>query len=175
VNVRGAKRLAIVSGIVATITLLGSLPGQASTIHAAPTYRPDGLLALGAGKLVGNNVYNSTGASQGRKVTIHRGKTAVFRWRLQNDGSSKDELCLRGAGGDSNFNIQFFLGKKNITAGVVAWTYMNTKPSRGYFTVTVKITAKAGAHIGAVRTEILTVTSTSSGLADTVLARAAVA
>jgi hypothetical protein len=174
-SAKAAKRLTIVSGIAATLTLAGSLPGQASSIHAAPTYRPDGLIALGAAHLVGNDVYNSTGAGQGQKVALKRGHTAVFRWQLQNDGASKDELCLRGAGGDSNFAISFFIGRTNITKGVVAWTYMKTKAPHGYFTVTMKVTAKAGAHIGAVRKEILTVTSTSSGLADTVLARVAVA
>ena len=53
-------------------------------------YRPDGLLGTSTSAFVGNDIYNATGVNQSLSQRVPRRGTAVFRWRIQNDGASAD-------------------------------------------------------------------------------------
>jgi Divergent InlB B-repeat domain len=144
---------------------------QAVTATFALNYRPDGLLNYKNSAYVGNGIYNTTGASQVRSVTINRGHTAVFHWRVQNDGLLSDQVLLSAAAGTTAFAVNFFSGTTNVTAAVVAGTYGRTLAPGTSFTLTLKIGVTNNAAIGAVRNELLTATSTNAPVSDAVLAR----
>jgi uncharacterized membrane protein len=144
---------------------------QAVTATFALSYRPDGLLSYNTGASVGNGIYNTTGASQLRGVTISRGHTATFHWRVQNDGALTDRVLLSAAAGNASFTVSFLSGTTNVTAAVVAGTYGRNLAPGSAFTLTVKIGVTLKAAIGAIRNELLTATSANAPVSDVVLAR----
>jgi uncharacterized membrane protein len=144
---------------------------QSVTATFAIGYRPDAQLSFGTGAYVGNNIYNTTGASQSRSVSSPRGTTATFHWKIQNDGTLTDRMVFAAPGNSAGFTVRFFVGTANVTKAVVAGTYEKTLAPGGSLVITVKIGVLANAAVGAVKSELLSATSLKQPLTDVVLAK----
>ena len=138
---------------------------------APSPYRPDGMLALGNGPFVGDNVVNADGTGQSLVgVPIARRRTINFRWRVQNDGTSPDVISLRGQAVANGFTVRFWSGTTNITSSVLAGSYSRSLTPGASLTVTLSLSALATATMGTTQTELLTATSQSGVNADAVFA-----
>jgi hypothetical protein len=105
------------------------------------TQRPDGLIALSGKKLVGNDVYNTTGAGQSRSAKVKKGKTRVVTVRVQNDGNEPDRFAVKGTKSTKRFVIAYKIGSAGITKRVAKGTYVTPVVQPGAsadITVTVK-------------------------------------
>jgi hypothetical protein len=127
-------------------------------------YRTDGMLKKSGGSYVGNNVYNTTGASQTVLAKVLRGRKATFFVKVQNDGRVADSFRILGPGGKPGFAVRYLAGasgSNEITGAVKAGTYTlgNLAPGQTrVFRLVVKV--KAGATVGALRTWLVRATST---------------
>ena len=136
--------------------------------------RADGLVAIGTGALVGNNIFNSTAIEQTTaQVPITRGGSAIFTWVIQNDGPLDDRFTLRGQGKSPGFVVKFTIDGVDVTASVVAGTLYRVIPANGSVTVNLTMTALATSAIGAARGNVMTATAWG-GTSDTVLAKVVV-
>jgi alpha-tubulin suppressor-like RCC1 family protein len=133
--------------------------------------RPDGQLAISKGFFVGNNIYNATGANQTRSVRESRGETAVFLWKIQNDGTLVDHLGFRGPGSSPGFKVVYLFGATNVTKATVAGTYVKSLAAGANLTIRVKITVASNARLSAVKSLLLRAASRSQPLTDSVLAK----
>ncbi len=99
-----------------------------------PTGRPDcRVRLLSESKLLGNNVYNTTGVGQTRALTTSA-KTSTFVLSLQNDGTVADALTLVGPGSSPGFTVHYLAGltgTTDITTKVLAGTYRRASLAPG--------------------------------------------
>jgi hypothetical protein len=90
-----------------------------------PAGQPDcRVRLLSESKLLGNNVYNTTGVGQTRALTA--ASTSTFVLSLQNDGTLADALTLKGPGSAPGFTVRYLAGltgTTDITSKVLAGTY----------------------------------------------------
>jgi photosystem II stability/assembly factor-like uncharacterized protein len=152
--------------------LWAGLYGDGMITRAAPSidYRPDGLLATSTSAFVGNDIYNTTGVNQSLSQRVPRRGTAVFRWRIQNDGASADQLALLGPGSTSRFQVAYSVGTTKVTKAVVAGTYVKSLAAHAQMTITVKVTVVKGTSSGTIKSLPLRATSRSEPLKDVVVA-----
>jgi hypothetical protein len=138
-------------------------PTSLYTFRACPTgsYKPDGRIRKGSGSYVGNNVYNTTGSSQSRTGSAHRGDTITFSISAQNDGDFSDRLTIDADHGSSTkYGVKYFRGTTDITSAVVAGTYRTGTLAPGAATViTVKVKVKSTATVGSSITRLVTISS----------------
>lgn len=135
----------------------------------AATYRPDGLVGVGKQRLVGDRIYNLTGARQTKSALIKRKKSASFRWVVQNDGTGSDRLRLsQSAKGKGGFTITFKVGAKNITRSVMNGQYVAALAPGRTRTITVRVTATKKAKVRSSRVWLLRATTSSGTAADVV-------
>ena len=92
--------------------------------------RPDAQVRLGAGALVGNNVYNTTGAGQTRSAAVGNLGTATFRVRTQNDGNTTQTFTVKGLGGTNRYKVTYKDGATNVTTQVLASTFTTLNSDR---------------------------------------------
>ena len=131
------------------------------TPQAPATYKVDAEIRLSTqSAFVGNNVYNTTGASQARSANVRRGQTGQFVIRLRNEANVVDALKVKGTAGNARFTVRYFNGSVNVTNQVVAGTFrFNGVPANGTRTLTVKITVAANATVNSTRAVLVTATS----------------
>ena len=137
------------------------LSGARRTRVDAVVRRPDARLRLGAGAFAGNDTYNTTGAGQSRSANVGNLGTATFTVRVQNDGNSTQDFTVKGLGSTNRFTVTYRDGATNVTAQVVAGTFLVDDLAPGAthdLTLTVK--AKAGTPVGTTVNRLTTVTST---------------
>jgi hypothetical protein len=137
-------------------------------------FRPDASIRRGAtGRLVGNDVYNSSGAGQERVARIRPGDEVNYYVRVDNDGTVDDTIVLHGTTGDEQFGVRYFHGRREVSGMVKAGTYRLTDLAPGeQRTLRIAVRARRTALPGA--TNVLRFTATSAGdgaVADTVVAR----
>ena len=126
--------------------------------------QPDGQIALGAGALVGKGVYNGNGAGQTVHTTVDKSRTATFKIKIRNDGFSADTFTVKGPGSSGPFKPRYFSGTTNITAAVVAGTYSpGPVGPGGSRTIKLEVTVSPSATVGAVRSFLVSATSTGAG------------
>jgi CSLREA domain-containing protein len=122
--------------------------------------KPDGRIRKGSGLLVGNNVYNLTGANQTRTGSAARGSRITFGISIQNDSSS-DSFTVRATGTTTTqYSVKYLRGTTDITAAVVAGTY--TTPvlgPGGKFLIKAKVTVLNSATLGSSVTRLVTISS----------------
>jgi hypothetical protein len=123
--------------------------------------RPDVSAQRGAGgALVGEDVYGASGAGQGRLLRVAPGRSATFYVKVQNDGNREDRLVLHGQRTTPGYRVRYFLGRTNVTAGVVAGTLRTGPRAPGTATkLRVVVTVGARAAAGSAVTRIVTATS----------------
>jgi hypothetical protein len=157
----GGKRVIREAFVIGTTQSVVNAKAAANEQRIDP-YRGDGLIKKsGATNYLGNNVYNTTGANQTTTARKYRGSKAVFDIKVQNDGTAPDTFKLKGPGGGAAFGVHYYAGTTNITTAVENGTYkMGNLAPGGSRTVRLVITVKSGATIGAVRSWLVSVTST---------------
>src|SRR5688572_2567924 len=82
----------------------------------------------------GNNIYNTTATGQRVRVmwfdTTPGRQRWIFGLSVQNDGTSSDRVKVKATGAAlSGWTVKYFRGQTNVTAAVVAGTFMT--PSLG--------------------------------------------
>ena len=85
--------------------------------------QPDALIKT-TGAFVGNGIYNATGASQTKSRSANQGATATFTVRVANDGLATEDYTILGRGNQAGFTATYRRGTTDITAQVVAGTYV---------------------------------------------------
>ena len=130
--------------LTCTAVVTFAAPASAAQIGAgpaAPTYRPDGQIAVACEYVpdwygpcnpnwTGDNVYNTTGKNQKRSYTdyLQYGgepdpRVIVFRILIQNDGSVADRFRVDADGVTTGYVVKFFRKSTNVTSAVDAGTY----------------------------------------------------
>ena len=129
----------------------------------ADTARPDGRIRRGSGPVVGNNIYNTTGAGQTRTGTAARGQTVTYYVTAQNDAPVAERLRLQGQPSKPNFTVVYRdLAGANITTAVTNGTY--TTPilaTNGTHQIKIVVTVRNVAPRGASMSRTLTAISTT--------------
>jgi N-acetylneuraminic acid mutarotase len=144
-------------------------------LTVAAGYQPDAQIKLSSdASFVGNNVYNTTGAGQQRDVSSTDGGKQAFVVRVQNDGGGTDGFTFIGCGAPAGFTVRYFAGATgttDITSAVVGGTYTVTGVAPGATrAVRLEVTTGASTSSGVTATCRTTTTSTSSTtVADAVL------
>lgn len=160
-------------GVVGSKLYLGgtdsSIGDGAQNAYAASfrLRQPDGQVATGTsgGTFAGNNVYNATGASQSRSLTVHRNNTGTFRITVSNDGFTNDTFSLKGLGSSGGFTATYKSGATVVTAAVVAGTYSFSLAPGASKTVTLSVKVGSGVSVGTSHSWLETATSTGLGAA----------
>jgi hypothetical protein len=126
--------------------------------------KPDALIKIGSGRLAGNDVYNTTGASQSKTKSAKPGRTITFGISIQNDGTAADGFTVKATGNASNkYMVTYYRGKTNITAKVVAGTYKITSLAPGASSmIKAKVRVKSTARVNSKLARLVTVSSTGS-------------
>jgi hypothetical protein len=134
---------------------------EVSGTPAAPaTRKVDSEIRRGTQAFVGNNVYNTTGASQARSANVRRNQTGVFTVRLRNEGNVTDALRVKGTAGNARFTVRYFNGAVNVTNQVVAGTFrFNGVAANATRTLTVKVIVGRTTPFNATRAVLVTATS----------------
>jgi hypothetical protein len=89
-----------------------------------PRGRPDGRIRVGTGKLVGDDVYNTTGADQTRKTAVRPGSKVTYTVSVQNDSTISEAITLRGQGSTDHLRVAYRDPAGNtITGAVVRGTF----------------------------------------------------
>ena len=127
------------------------------------TARPDGRIRLGTGPVVGNDIYNTTGAGQTRTGSATRGHAVTFYVTAQNDAPVAERLRLQGQPSTPNFTVVYRdPAGANITTAVTNGTY--TTPilaTNGTHQIKIVVTVGNAAPSGASTTRTLTAISTT--------------
>jgi hypothetical protein len=126
--------------------------------------KPDGRIQLGTGAFVGNNIYNTTAASQSRTGSATPGHSVTFGISIQNDGNASDRLKVKATGtAVSGYAVKYFRGTTDITAAVVAGTYQTPSLATGAtYLITAKVTVTTGAAVGSSVTRLVTISSVAN-------------
>jgi NHL repeat len=123
-----------------------STPVQRTWSIDTSIHRPDAMIATGT-TYIGNNVYNSTGASQTKSLKCGVGKTVVFKIRIQNDGNVGDSFSVRGPGTGSGYAAGYFDGTNNISASVVGGSYNVTLQPTKFKVLTLRVTVLSSSAV----------------------------
>jgi hypothetical protein len=102
--------------------------GGDSLADGAASYlmeRPDARIGTSAaGPFIGNNIYSATAAGERKTISVARGAKGTFFVDVQNDGKLPDTLRLIGTGGATGFTVSYYSGLTNVTAAVLAGTFV---------------------------------------------------
>lgn len=147
--------------------VIGTTQSEVNTKAAANErrinpWRPDTMIRTkGASAYAGNNIYNSTATNQSVGTHTHRGASATFYVKVQNDGTQADSFKLKGAGSPAGFTARYYAGTTNITSAVTSGTYTLTNVAPGAMRyVRLVITVQSSAAINALRSWLVIATST---------------
>jgi hypothetical protein len=160
----GGSRLIRQAFVMATTQSVVDAKAAAIARRINP-WRADALIRTGgASTFSGNNVYNTTGTHQSVGVHAHRGASATFYLKVQNDGTQNDSFKVKGPGSPAGFSVHYYAGTTNITSAVTngSYTLTNLAP-RAVRSIRLVVTVHSSAAIGAVRSWLLTATSTHDG------------
>lgn len=148
-------------------TQMGRAPSDIQEVFsfsgAAPSGLPDCRVRLSSeSKLLGNNIYNTTGVGQTRSVT-NSATTSTFVYSLQNDNGSADALTLMAPASSPGFTVRYFAGLSgttDITTKVVAGTYRTASLAPGAIrAVRIQVTVASGTPSGSAAVWLATVGS----------------
>ena len=138
-------------------------PAERSWTVAVAVARPDARIRRGIGALVGNDIYNTTGAGQTRTGAAARGHSVTFYASIQNDAPFAETIRLRGQASTRRFAVVYRNpAGANITNQVNAGTYTtpNLAPGRAH-RITIIVTVRNTAPPNASLARTLTATSTT--------------
>jgi len=140
-----------------------------------PSYQPDAKIrTLAEASYTGDNLYNTTGASQTRTATCPPGQTTTFVFHAQNDGNVADTLKLTGPAAPAGWTVRYVNAATgaDITAQVTGAGYSTGILVPGaYAWLSAQVTPGSSVPAGMACTVTLTATSTQdTGKQDVVKA-----
>ena len=142
----------------------GTLERWSLAIDSAACARPDGRIRRGAGPMVGNEVYNLTGAGQTRAGAARPGGRVTYTVSAQNDATFGERLVIRGFASTPRFTVAYRSPTgANITAPVTGAGF--TTPvlaPEGTYVVQVTVTVKQNAPASAQLTGLVRVRSSTN-------------
>lgn len=169
---RTGRLVAVAAALATTLTLTSAPVGATPPEPAA--VQPDAIIVgANGGTVVGDNVYNTTGANQTKTRTVARGSTFVALFRAQNDSPDLRFLTPIGCASNANFTVKYFLPQapnpdidvtQSITSGALS---VGRNPGQSE-TYRVVIKVKAAAAAGATLTCRLKVRINAKGPDDPV-------
>lgn len=151
-------------------TALGSPAAMTVTIRASDQ-QPDGWVSTASGSgYVGNDVYNTSGSGQTKRLAAQRTETRTFYVRLYNDGNVANTFALKGSGAGAGATVRYLAGGADVTAAMRSasgWK-VSLKPG-AYKLVKTRIKVREGASIGSIKTAKVTGTWTGDGIRSDVV------
>ena len=130
---------------------------------AAKRYRPDALIRR-SGAFAGNNVYNTTGASQTRTATVPNLGTATFTAPVENDGNTVDGVHRQGSRHDQPLHghLQGRPDERDQPRWSPAPTPSRTSPPAPATTSPSSSRPRPAPHVGNTLNRVVTVSSTTT-------------
>lgn len=123
--------------------------------------QPDVRLRFGS-DLVGDDIYNTTGAGQTANWNGGAGSVVTNRMSVQNDGTSPQRLRVKASASSAGLTIRYLTRGIDITSRVVAGTYLTPSLAPGAAqNIKVVATLTNAAPINATLTRRFTATSTA--------------
>lgn len=162
------------------LAIVGVTGGTAGAAPEGAGFQPDLKVSANGTTFVGDETFNTGGRGQAVSRSAARGTTANFHVGLQIEMpvtlEDVSDITLTGCGGDSSFNVKYYLLTADITSQVVGGGFVINpfisgadailaEPSSMPFRVAVKV--KRAAPVGATLTCRVRAT-TESGSTDTV-------
>jgi hypothetical protein len=129
---------------------------------AVPVFKPDARIKVGAGgALVGDNVYNTTGANQTVIASAAAGASLTYIISIQNDSSRYDVFRVRAQGPAAvGYTVRYFVGSTEYTAAIQAGTYKTPVLAPGQTSsVTALVNVTSSAAVGSNVNRLVVVTS----------------
>ncbi|CAB4723300.1 unannotated protein [freshwater metagenome] len=108
-----------------------SLTVASTPVEPDPVFRPDAAIRRAGEAYVGGDVY---GGAMRQRVIAELGEQqarARFFVRLQNDGTARDRITVRGIRSHPAFHVVYRIGGRNVTRGVIAGTYRTVRLAPG--------------------------------------------
>ncbi|MDQ3955548.1 MAG: hypothetical protein M3285_08370 [Actinomycetota bacterium] len=138
--------------------------GTEAFVRRYVSYRPDAQISLRASSgYAGNDIYNSTGASQTKSAEVRRGNKKTFFVRAHNDGDERDSFRVDGCRSSNGFKVTYLKGMTGTTAvtrAVVDGTYKLSKVAAGKSTaLRAVIEVTSNATVGSIKTCAISITS----------------
>ncbi len=136
--------------------------------------QPDGRIGTSSkvGKMVGNDIYNTTARHQTKSAKAKRGTKKTFYVSIQNDGGATDTFVIGGGAAAKGFSVKYFVGTKDVTTSVKSGAYEIKNLAAGAAkTLKVVIAVKSTAKLGAIQKAKVTATSKGTAIADAVKAK----
>jgi len=132
--------------------------------EGGPPFRPDAMLrGSDDASYRGRDVYNVTGAGQRSAQTVAVGAKAVYKIRVQNDGTAGDRFGITGPGGSSAWQVRYFdrpTGGFEITAEVTGGGWMTSVVApRATCTFRLEVKPKSAAAAGTSKVVLVKATS----------------
>jgi hypothetical protein len=133
-------------------TVLGD-PSTTTVTIAPSDQRPDALVkAAGVPGYLGNNVYNTSGHHQTKKVTARRTATRTFYVRVSNDGNVRNAFAVTGSAARAGSRVRYYSGATDITSAMRSTGGWKVRLAPGaYKVVTVKVKVGRRASIGSLK------------------------
>ncbi len=146
-------------------------PCDIGAVERTGRARPDGRIRRGTGPLVGNDVFNTSGAGQTRHGAARVGQTVTYYASIQNDAPFAERVRLRGQGTTNRAVVVYRRPDGNaITPGVTSGTFRTPllAPGASYL-VRIVVQVRNTAPRGFQQARTLTALSTTQpALRDTV-------
>lgn len=110
-------------------------------------WQPDMKISnIDTSNFVGQNIFENIPVVQIKSQTVALNETAVFQIQIQNTANYADKFILTGIGSIPGWDVQYYTDSTNITAAVVAGTYITPDLAPGaYLPITLRITPITGA------------------------------
>jgi hypothetical protein len=106
-------------------------------VYATIGYQPDGLISnIDESNYIGNAIYNETGVNQTKSQQINYGDSAIYKIRIENESSVKQQIKVEGQNGANGWSY-IYLDENNIdiTADILNDTFLTDSLEYSEFTV----------------------------------------
>lgn len=145
-----------------------------STIRLNTIAKADARVGSSSSAPIGKNVFNETGAGQALSIEIAKsGGSKTSFVRIDNKGHEADSFTVGGTAGNSNFTVEYFNGKTNVTNAVKNGTFSTGNLAAGKsFLLKVKITTKTAAAKKKLNVLVTGTSATDTTAIDTVVIKA---
>jgi len=159
--------------LTATGVSNGAFVDAAKMTTTRSSSRPDAQVrnhADAANVYVGNDVYNSTGASQSRAQSVAPGVAATYYVKIENDGDAADTFKVTGPGDSNGWLIRYYDNSNNavLTTDVIGAGWTSGSVAAGG-SIVVRVTATCGTTAADEKEVLLSAAAvTSTGRTDSV-------
>lgn len=129
---------------------LSSIPGPITLVVRTRQLAVDSAIRVGTkAAYTGSDTINDTGFDQSVTSSVAAGRTRTYQVAIANQGTVPDRFRVTSTDTHPSFTTRFLAGTQDVTTRVTAGTYRTPEVGPGKrFTLTVKVTAKAGTGPG---------------------------